>query len=85
MFALTVIMPLLVASAGECYLVTSDGISEIPCDFSAAATDALRYAAEETAEAKARRARQQQRDAAAPARGRFGTFQRGPNRGGFRR
>lgn len=53
---------LLVASAGECYLVTADGIYDIPCDFSAATTDALRYGAEDSPAATARRAEQQERD-----------------------
>jgi hypothetical protein len=37
-----------------CYLVTNDGIAEIPCDFRAAATDALRYASIDSPEARQR-------------------------------
>lgn len=78
MFALTLILPLLVAAEGECYLVTSEGIDPIPCDFSAAATDALRYAAEDTEAARAARDRQQRREEAALRRGsRSSPFGRG--------
>jgi hypothetical protein len=37
----------ILASPGECYLVTSARIEPIPCKFDAASTDALRYAARE--------------------------------------
>jgi hypothetical protein len=73
---LTLVLPLLVASAGDCYLVTNDEIDEIPCDFSAASTDALRYSAEDDPEAKAKRAEEAQRDA---------NRQRGPKYRAFRR
>jgi hypothetical protein len=63
MLALAIVMPLLVASATDCYLVTGDGITRIPCDFRAATTDALRYAARDAPDARARRAEQQKRDA----------------------
>lgn len=77
MLTLTLIARLLVASSPDCYLVTSDEIRAIPCDFSAAATDALRYAADDAPEARARRARQQERDAVGPRRGpRSRTFRR---------
>jgi hypothetical protein len=43
--ALTLILPLLLTSPPGCYLVTSERIQSIPCNFRAAATDSLRYAA----------------------------------------
>ena len=54
MLSLTLILPLLLASAGECHLVTNEKIELIPCDFSAATTDALRYAAEDADSARPR-------------------------------
>jgi hypothetical protein len=86
MFALTLILPLLVASPGGCYLVTSEGIDPIPCDFSAAATDALRYAAEDAEAARAERDRQRRREEAALRRGpRASAFGRGSTPGSPRR
>jgi hypothetical protein len=83
MFALALISALLVASPGECYLVTSEGIDSIPCDFSAAATDALRYAAEDAEAARAERDGQRRRAEAARPRGpRATAFGRGSTRGG---
>jgi hypothetical protein len=83
MATLTLILHLAVASAGDCYLVTAEEIRPIPCDFSAPVTDALRYAAEDTPEARARMSRQEQRDVAAPRRATRGrTFGRGPTRNG---
>lgn len=77
MLALTLILPLLVASAGDCYLVTNDEIEAIPCDFSAAATDALRYAAEDAEAAKPRKPEPPPRVAPAPQRSiRNGTYRR---------
>jgi hypothetical protein len=60
------LLALSLAAADGCYLVTSVGIDEVPCDFSASATDALRYAAEDSPEAQRKRAEQQLRDARAP-------------------
>jgi hypothetical protein len=57
------LVALALAAADDCYLVTSVGIDEIACDFSASTTDALRYGAEDSPEARKKRAEQQQRDA----------------------
>ena len=63
---LTLVLTLLVASPGGCYLVTNARIHEIPCDFKASATDALRYAAEDAGEARSKRPEPQQRADAGP-------------------
>jgi hypothetical protein len=51
---------MLFAASDDCYLVTNDRIDHIACDFRASVTDALRYAAADTPEARARRARERQ-------------------------
>lgn len=58
-FVLPLLAPLLMASGGDCYLITRDRIALIPCDFKAAATDSLRYAARD--EERARPSRPEQR------------------------
>lgn len=69
MLALTLtVVRLLVSSAGECYLVTSEKIEVIPCVFSAEATDALRYAAEDAEAAKPRKPEPQPRIGPLPQR-----------------
>jgi hypothetical protein len=68
MSALTRLIPLLIAaSTRDCYLVTRDRIEIIPCNFDAAVTDALRYAAEDAAPAR-RKAGPQRRDVGAAPR-----------------
>lgn len=66
MFPLAVIARLVAASPAGCYLVTSEGISTIPCEFSAAATDTLRYAADDSPEARAKRAAPRSREPVPP-------------------
>ena len=45
--ALPLLVPILLASVGDCYLVTNTRSEAIPCNFSASVTDALRYHAKE--------------------------------------
>jgi hypothetical protein len=67
--AVTIATPLGPARAeppDPCYLVTNDGIEQIPCDFRAAATDALRYASIDSPEARQRAERRRQQALHAP-------------------
>lgn len=71
MIALALVVPLFLQSPKpeECYLVTNVRIHMIACDFSAAATDALRYAAKDMGEARSKKAEPpQQRTASGPGR-----------------
>lgn len=68
MHAITIgafVAAMLFGTADDCYLVTNERIERIQCDFRASVTDALRYAAADTPEARARRAQARQRTSAA--------------------